>query len=208
MGIGHFIGRGGKLFGRRRQLRRWWCIRELVETMRILRNVQILLVALFAALAVAAPAAAETFPSLTGRVVDAADILDLPTRSAIAAMLTTLEEKTTDQFVVATVTSLQGQSIEVYANRLANRWAIGQKDKNNGVLLLVAPTERKVRIEVSYGLESTLTNSIAQEIIDQTIVPRFRAGDMAGGVANGVGDIVNVLIGGVEAWKQRAARQR
>jgi uncharacterized protein len=176
--------------------------------MRILRNVQILLVALIAALAVAAPAAAETFPSLTGRVVDAADILDLPTRSAIAAMLTTLEEKTTDQFVVATVTSLQGQSIEVYANRLANRWAIGQKDKNNGVLLLVAPTERKVRIEVSYGLESTLTNSIAQEIIDQTIVPRFRAGDMAGGVANGVGDIVNVLIGGVEAWKQRAARQR
>jgi uncharacterized protein len=176
--------------------------------MRILRNVQILLVALFAALAVAAPAAAETFPSLTGRVVDAADILDLPTRSAIAAMLTTLEEKTTDQFVVATVTSLQGQSIEVYANRLANRWAIGQKDKNNGVLLLVAPTERKVRIEVSYGLESTLTNSIAQEIIDQTIVPRFRAGDMAGGVANGVGDIVNVLIGGVEAWKQRAARQQ
>jgi uncharacterized protein len=121
-------------------------------------------------------------------------------------MLTTLEEETTDQFVVATVTSLQGQSIEVYANRLANRWALGQKDKNNGVLLLVAPAERKVRIEVGYGLESTLTNQIAQEIIDQTMVPRFRAGDMAGGVAKGVGDIVAVLTGGIAAWKQRAVR--
>ena len=70
----------------------------------------------------------------------------------------------------------------------------------------MAPAERKVRIEVGYGLETTLTNQIAQEIIDQTIVPRFRAGDMAGGVANGVGDIVAVLTGGLEAWKQRAAR--
>jgi uncharacterized protein len=176
--------------------------------MRALRAVQVLLFALVATFALAAPAAAESFPTLTGRVVDAADILDQPTRSAIATMLTTLEEKTTDQFVVATVGSLQGQSIEVYANRLANRWALGQKDKNNGVLLLVAPSERKVRIEVGYGLERTLTNAIAQEIIDQSIVPRFRAGDLAGGVANGVGDIVSVLTGGAAAWKQRAAPAR
>jgi uncharacterized protein len=166
------------------------------------------LFALLTAFAVAAPVAAQTFPPLTGRVVDAADILDTPTRSAIATMLTTLEQKTTDQFVVATVASLQGESIEVYANRLHNRWALGRKDKNNGVLLLVAPTERKVRIEVGYGLESTLTNAIAQEIIDRTIVPRFRAGDMAGGVAHGVGDIVTVLTGGAAVWKQRAARAR
>ena len=165
--------------------------------MRTLRTVRIFVFTLLAAFAVAASATAETYPTLTGRVVDAADILDRPTRSAIAAMLTTLEEKTTDQFVVATVTSLQGQSIEVYANRLANRWALGQKDRNNGVLLLVAPSERKVRIEVGYGLERTLTNQIAQEIIDQTIVPRFR-----------VGDIVAVLTGGLEAWKQRATRPR
>jgi len=174
--------------------------------MNALRKIQVLLFALLAGFALVAPAAAETFPTLTGRVVDAADILDAPTRSTIATMLTTLEQKTTDQFVVATVTSLQGQSIEVYANRLANRWALGQKHKNNGVLLLVAPSERKVRIEVGYGLETTLTNQIAQEIIDQTIVPRFRAGDMAGGVANGVGDIVAVLTGGLEAWKQRTPR--
>jgi uncharacterized protein len=176
--------------------------------MHTLRKIQVLLVALLTALALVAPAAAETFPTLTGRVVDAADILDAPTRSTIATMLTRLEQKTTDQFVVATVTSLQGESIEVYANRLHNRWALGQKDKNNGVLLLVAPTERKVRIEVGYGLESTLTNQIAQEIIDQTIVPRFRAGDLAGGVANGVGDIVTVLTAGADAWKQRAAPGR
>jgi uncharacterized protein len=174
--------------------------------MRVVRAIQILLAVVLTAFAIAAPAAAETYPTLTGRVVDAADILDQPTRSAIAAMLTTLEQKTTDQFVVATVTSLQGQSIEVYANRLANRWALGQKHKNNGVLLLVAPSERKVRIEVGYGLEGTLTNQIAQEIIDQSIVPRFRVGDMAGGVAQGVGDIVAVLTGGLEAWKQRTPR--
>jgi uncharacterized protein len=174
--------------------------------MRIVRTIQVLIFALVTAFAVVAPAAAETYPTLTGRVVDAADILDQPTRSAIATMLTTLEQKTTDQLVVATVGSLQGQSIEVYANRLANRWALGQKYRNNGVLLLVAPTERRVRIEVGYGLESTLTNQVAQEIIDQTIVPRFRVGDLAGGVANGVGDIVAVLTGGRAAWKQRAAR--
>jgi uncharacterized protein len=174
--------------------------------MRTLQTIRIVLFALLAAFAAVAPAAAETYPTLTGRVVDAADILDPPTRSAIATMLTSLEEKTTDQFVVATVTSLQGQSIEVYANRLANRWALGRKDRNNGVLLLVAPTERKVRIEVGYGLENTLTNQIAQEIIDQTIVPRLRAGDMAGGVAKGAGDIVAVLTGGLEAWKLRATR--
>jgi len=174
--------------------------------MHTLRKIQVLLFALFAAFAVMAPAAAETYPTLTGRVVDAADILDQPTRSAIATILTSLEQKTTDQVVVATVTSLHGNSIEVYANRLFNRWALGQKEKNNGVLLLVAPSERKVRIEVGDGLEGTLTNQIAQEIIDGSLLPRFRAGDMAGGVAKGVDDIVAVLTGGLAAWKQRSAR--
>jgi uncharacterized protein len=176
--------------------------------MDTLRKIQVLLFALLTAFALVAPAAAETYPTLTGRVVDAADILDASTRSTIATQLATLEQRTTDQVVVATVASLQGQSIEVYANRLANRWALGQKDRNNGVLLLVAPTERKVRIEVGYGLESTLTNAIAQEIIDKTIVPRFRTGDMAGGVASGVGDIVAVLTGGADALKERAASAR
>ncbi|HLH88251.1 MAG TPA: TPM domain-containing protein [Xanthobacteraceae bacterium] len=173
--------------------------------MRILRILQILLVACAAAFAIAAPASAETFPALTGRVVDEADILDPATRSALAAILAGLEEKTSDQIVVATVPSLQGDSIEVYANRLANRWGLGQKDKNNGVLLLVAPSERKVRIEVGYGLGSTLTDGVAKYIIDQAILPRFRSGDMTGGVTAGITDIVAVLSGDAESWKQRAA---
>jgi uncharacterized protein len=174
--------------------------------MHTLRKIKILLFALLTALAVVAPAAAETFPTLTGRVVDAADILDQPTRSAIATLLTTLEQKTTDQFVVATVASLQGQSIEVYANRLANRWALGRKDKSNGVLLMVAPAERKVRIEVGYGLEGELTDAVAKLIIEQRILPNFRQGNMAGGVVAGTDEVIPVLTGGLEAWKQRAAR--
>jgi uncharacterized protein len=174
--------------------------------MRALRKIRILLLALVAALAVAAPATAQRFPTLTGRVVDEAGILDQTTRSALAAMLATVERQTTDQLVVATVTSLQGNSIEVYANRLFNRWALGQRHKNNGVLVLVAPSERKVRIEVGDGLLGTLTNAVSKYIIDESMLPRFRAGDMTGGVATGVADIVSVLTGDAEAWKRRAAQ--
>ncbi len=97
-----------------------------------------------------------TFPSLTGRVVDEAGLLDAAKRAEIEAKLAALEAKTTDQFVVVTLRSLQGRTIEEYGYRLGRSWAIGQKDKNNGVLLIVAPNERKVRIEVGYGLEGTL----------------------------------------------------
>ena len=173
--------------------------------MRMLRHLHILLVALVAALAIAAPAAAATFPALTGRVVDEANILDPATRSAAVTLLASLEQRTTDQVVVATVPSLEGNSIEVYANRLFNQWRLGRKERNNGVLLLVAPTERKVRIEVGHGLGRTLTDAVAKDIIERAIVPRFRTGDMAGGVTAGVADIVAVLSGDAETWKQRAA---
>src|ERR1700754_2186441 len=132
--------------------------------MRMLGPVRILLVALAAAFATMAPlrpVAAETFPALSGRVVDEAHILDQGTRSSLVALLASLEANTTDQVVVATVPSLQGYSIEVYANQLFKRWGLGQKDTNNGVLLLVAPTERRVRIEVGRGLEGRLTDAIA-----------------------------------------------
>ena len=154
------------------------------------------------------PAFALDFPTLTGRVVDDANILDAATRAALTNKLAALEAKTTDQLVVVTLKSLQGTSIEDFGVQLGRHWQIGQKDKNNGVLLIVVPSERKVRIEVGYGLESTLTNAIAHEIIERSIVPRFRAGDMAGGVANGVDDIVAVLTGGAEAWKLRAVQPR
>ena len=117
-----------------------------------------------------------------------------------------LEAKTTDQFVVVTLKSLQGTSIEDYGYRLGRHWQIGQKDKNNGVLLIVAPNERKVRIEVGYGLEGTLTDAISQLIIQNSILPRFKAGDFPGGIKRGVEDIVQVLSGDAEEYKQRAAR--
>jgi uncharacterized protein len=154
----------------------------------------------------AAPAAALDFPALTGRVVDEAGILDAAVRESLTQKLEALEAKSTDQLVVVTLTSLQGTSIEDFGVQLGRRWQIGQKGKNNGALLIVAPNERKVRIEVGYGLEDTLTDAIARFIIETSIIPRFRAGDVAGGITRGVDDVIQVLTGDAEDWKQRAAR--
>jgi uncharacterized protein len=162
-------------------------------------------VALVAAVALALPAAAQTFPALSGRVVDAAGILDLATRASLAERLATLDAETTDQVVIATVPSLDGLTVETYANRLFRAWRLGRKDKNNGVLLLVAPGERKVRIEVGYGLEGTLTDAVAKLIIADAILPRFKAGDMPGGIVRGVDGLVAVLGGDAADWQRRAA---
>ena len=159
-----------------------------------------------AALLFALPAAAQTFPQLTGRVVDEAGILDDSARRALTAKLADLEAKTTDQVVVVTLSSLQGLTIEDYGVRLGRQWKIGQKDKNNGVLLIVAPTDRKVRIEVGYGLEGMLPDAVASLIVQQSILPRFRANDFPGGIARGVDDIVRVLSGDAEEWKRRAEK--
>jgi len=148
---------------------------------------------------------ASGFPALTGRVVDAANVLSSSARAELTAKLAAFEAKTTDQVVVATVRSLDGRSVEDYANRLFREWKLGQKDKNNGVLLLVAPTERKVRIEVGYGLEGTLTDAISKFIIENSILPRFRAGDFADGITRGVASIIDVLTGDSAEWKRRAA---
>ena len=156
----------------------------------------------FVAVAFAA-VAALTFPTLSGRVVDEAGILAPATRDAITAKLAALEAKTTDQLVVVTLKSLQGTSIEDFGVQLGRAWKIGQKDKNNGVLLIVAPNERKVRIEVGYGLEGTLTDAITRLIIENSIIPRFRANDFAGGVTRGTDDIISALTDNAE-WKRRA----
>lgn len=141
-----------------------------------------------------APARAElTFPPLTGRVVDAARVLDPATLAALDAKLAAQEARATDQLVLATVPSLQGTSIEDYANRLFRTWQIGQAKKNNGVLLLVAPNERKVRIEVGYGLEAILTDAVASTIIRNAIVPAFKSGDMAAGIVKGTDAIIEIL---------------
>ena len=155
----------------------------------------------------AVPAVALVLPALSGRVVDEANILDPATRAALTQKIADFEAKTSDQLVVVTLKSLQGTSIEDFGVELGRRWRIGQKDTNNGVLLIVVPSERKVRIEVGYGLEGTLTDAVSKLIIENAIIPRFRANDVPGGVSRGVDDIISVLSGDAEEWKQRAARR-
>jgi uncharacterized protein len=161
----------------------------------------------FLVFVLALPAFALDFPTLTGRVVDEANILDATARTELTDKLAALEAKTTDQLVVVTLKSLQGTSIEDFGVQLGRRWQIGQKDKNNGVLLLVVPSERQVRIEVGYGLEGALTDAVSRLIIENAILPRFRAGDFPGGINRGVDDIISVLTGDAEEWKRRAAQR-
>jgi uncharacterized protein len=158
-------------------------------------------------LTLAAAAHALTFPQLTGRVVDEANILDAPTRQALTEKLAAVEAKSGDQIVVVTLGSLQGTSIEDYGYQLGRHWAVGQKGKDNGALLIVAPGERKVRIEVGYGLEGALTDAVTRLIIQNAILPRFRANDFAGGITRGVDDIIQVVSGDAEEFKRRAAQR-
>src|SRR5262249_48725597 len=118
--------------------------------------------------------------------------------------LAALEQKSTDQLVVYTARSLQGYEIEDYGYQLGRAWAIGQKGKDNGVILIVAPSERKVRIEGGRGLEPQLTDALSKLIIENAILPAFRRGDFAAGIKAGVRDIRDVLLGDAEAVKHRA----
>lgn len=146
---------------------------------------------------------AVNFPALTGRIVDQANIISAETRSAIEPKLADLEAKSGIQLVVATVTSLEGQEIEPYANELFRSWKLGEKTKNNGVLLLVAPNEHRVRIEVGYGLEGTLTDALSKVIITNAIAPGFKTGDFSGGISRGVDDIITVLTTDSSEWQKR-----
>ncbi|MDR3466963.1 MAG: TPM domain-containing protein [Xanthobacteraceae bacterium] len=156
-----------------------------------------------AVLCAAAAALALTFPPLSGRIVDQANIIPAATRDAIEPKLADLETKSGIQLVVATVSSLEGQEIEPYANQLFRTWKLGEKDKNNGVLLLVAPNEKRVRIEVGYGLEGTLTDALSKVIITNAITPRFKAGDFGDGISRGVDDIITVLTTDASEWQKR-----
>ena len=158
-----------------------------------------LMVALFAVV----PAFAINFPALIGRVVDQANIIQPDTRAAIEQKSADLETKSGIQLVVATVNSLEGQEIEPYANELFRKWGLGEKKKNNGVLLLVAPNERRVRIEVGYGLEGTLTDALSKVIISNAMTPRFKAGNFSEGISRGVDDIITVLTTDASEWQKR-----
>ena len=161
------------------------------------------------ALAFAGAAAAEpTLPTQTGRITDEATLLKVGDRAIIDAELADLEQKSTDQLAIVTLNSLQGYPIEDFGYLLGRKWGIGQKGKDNGILLVVAPNEHKVRIEVGRGLEPIMTDAMSSIIINHVIVPEFRKGDFAGGIKAGVRDIKAVLLGDAEEVKERALGPR
>jgi uncharacterized protein len=137
-------------------------------------------------------------PPLTGRVVDAAHVLDDWTRNQIGGELASFETSSGIQLVVVTLPDLGGDTIEDWGLALGRSWGIGQKGKSNGALLIVAPKDRQLRIEVGYGLEGELPDATADAIIRKVIVPRFRGGDMPGGIRAGVDAIIVGLGGKVE----------
>src|SRR5271157_6041117 len=155
----------------------------------------VLLIFLLLILASPALASEPKFPPLTGRVVDDAAVLSADTRGELTDMLAEHERATGEQVVVVTLDSLQGYPIEDYGYQLGRHWGIGHKGKNTGALLIVAPNEHKVRIEVGYGLEATLTDAASSTIINSDILPNFKRGDFNTGVLNGTQAMLQVLGG-------------
>ena len=140
-------------------------------------------------------AAAAEVPYLTGRVVDNAEILKPATRERLTATLKAHEQATGNQIAVLTIATIDGHSVEEYATKVFESWKLGQKAANNGVLVLVVPQDRKMRIEVGYGLEGTLTDVASSRIIRNVMTPRFKAGDYDQGIELGVATIVAQLEG-------------
>lgn len=147
-----------------------------------------LLLALFAA-----PASAQDFPKFTGLVTDAANVLPPDAEAALTRKLEAFQQKTGRQLVVATVPSLGGDEIQDYGYKLLRTWGVGLKGADNGAILLVAPADRKVGIEVGYGLEGVLTDAYSSVVINSKVLPAFKAGDMPGGIAAGSDALIDVL---------------
>ncbi|WP_404335423.1 TPM domain-containing protein [Sphingomonas sp. MMS12-HWE2-04] len=151
---------------------------------------------------------AQTFPKRDREpVVDAANLLNAAQKAQITALAEDINKATTRQFVVATIPDLQGYPIEDYGYKLGRAWGLGQKDANNGILLIVAPNERKVRIEVGYGLEPIMTDAMSSSIVQDVILPRFKAGDMPGGIVAGAQAIGEQMKLPLEAAEARAKAQ-
>ena len=148
---------------------------------------------LFAAIALDGVAA--DVPYLTGRVVDNAEILSPATRQLVTASLQSHEEKTGNQIALLTLQTLDGESVEQFATKVFEAWKLGQQGKDNGVLLIVSVKDRRMRIEVGYGLEGLLPDVVAARIIRDTITPRFKEGSYDKGVFEGVETIVAQLEG-------------
>ena len=150
---------------------------------------------------------AAAFPRPSGYVNDFASVLTEDDRIYLEAFLRAVERDTTAEVVVATVTSLDGLTIEEYASRLFAEWSIGKRTQDNGVLLLVAPAERRVRIEVGYGLEGSLPDGLAGEIIRTNIVPEFQQGNLRRGIGRGLDGISRVVRGDTTAAAIAPAQQ-
>lgn len=135
------------------------------------------------------------FPQLTGRVVDGAEMLSPEVEARLGQMLQAHEQASTEQVVVVTLPDLQGLPIEDFGYQLGRHWGIGQKGEDSGALLIVARDERKVRIEVGYGLEGRLTDADSSVIINRVITPAFRQGDFQAGIVNGAAAMIQVLGG-------------
>jgi uncharacterized protein len=135
-------------------------------------------------------------PFLTGRVTDNAYLLSSETHSLLTDSLKAHEMRTTNQVVILTIPAIGGESIEEYANRVFNEWKLGQQGKDNGVLIIVVPDERRMRIEVGYGLEGILTDLTASRIIQFVMTPKFRDGDYEGGIVDGALTVIDILEGG------------
>ncbi|WP_304526585.1 YgcG family protein [Halomonas sp. I5-271120] len=172
--------------------------------MRLFRQLPVVLLLL---VALGAQAQQSEFPELTGRVVDQADMLDAADETRLTEMLAAHEQATTEQVVVATLPNLQGRTIEEYGYQLGRHWGIGQKGEDNGALLIVARDERKLRIEVGYGLEGRLTDAQSSLIINQVITPAFQQGDFARGILEGTQAMIQVLGGDPLATSAPTAEQ-
>ena len=136
---------------------------------------------------------AQTFPALTGPVVDAANVIPADEEARLAQKLLALKQQTGRELQVVTLTDLQGYDIADYGYQLGRNWGLGTKDKNDAAILIVAPTERRMRIEVGYGLEGTLTDGLSSLIIAKIITPKFKAGDLPGGIEAGTDAIIQQL---------------
>ena len=150
---------------------------------------------LLAIAALALPAAALDVPFLSGRVNDDAHLFDAQSSAGLEQTLKNYEARTGRQFVVLTITTLGNDALEDYSIKVARAWKIGTKGKNDGILLLIARDDHKVRFEVGYGLEGNLPDALCGRIIRDQMVPRFRSNDYAGGVAAGVSAVIGTLDG-------------
>jgi uncharacterized protein len=150
---------------------------------------------MFALLAVAS---AIDVPYLSGRVNDNANLLDPSTRATLEAVLAAYEDSTTNQIAILTIPSLGGTTIEEYGLKVAETWKLGKKGVDNGALLLVAKDDRKIRIEVGYGLEGSLTDAACSYIINSIILPKFRDGNFSEGIASGVDAMIRAADGNLD----------